>query len=356
MGKGGGALSMWIKEFTALVFTQTIQAFIYAIIISIILFGMVSGTDSISADDNNASLGLMATFALLSVFKVEEMTKKIFGIGDTKASHKNAMRSIAKTAIAAKLGSRVLNNVGKVLGGAKSINKAGQDRRKAKARLQEDMKDNGFAMKDGKAVYVGKGKGGSSAGASTSTMSAAQKQYYDAAKAAKAGGDMDGYHANMELAAAVRKGEQAIMSASNAGSSGDVISDSAKRRMKNALRSYEDQLSEINKARDEGIKDIFSGLTESVGAGVGAITGGILGGADGDIDELLQGIMAGAGVGDTLGKNAVDGLDRAVQFAKRNANRQRGVSSSNLKKTISEYKSAIEDLNVKYGTNDVSDI
>ena len=33
-----------------------------------------------SPDDNNAALGLMATFALLSVFKVEDLTKKIFGI------------------------------------------------------------------------------------------------------------------------------------------------------------------------------------------------------------------------------------------------------------------------------------
>ena len=35
-GKKGGVLGSWIKEFCTLVFIQTIQAFIYAIIISVI--------------------------------------------------------------------------------------------------------------------------------------------------------------------------------------------------------------------------------------------------------------------------------------------------------------------------------
>lgn len=341
MGKGGGALSSWLREFTALVFTQTIQAFIYAIIISIILFGMVNVNEEISASDQNSALGLMATFALLSVFKVEELTKKIFGIGDTKASHKNAMKSIAKTAIAAKLGSRVLNNAGKVLGGIKATNKAGQDRRKQKARLEEDMKDNGFEMQNGKAVYVGKGRSSSSGStSSTASSNGSGVRTIESGSDGFGGGAVDVSVPNVSIPAV----------------NTDVISDSAKRRMKNALRSYEDKLDEINKARNEGLKSIASGLTEFAASVPGAAMGGLLGGADGDIDEMLQGIMAGAGVGDTIGKNTIEGIDRAINFAKRNYKRQKGVSSNELKKTISSYKSAIEDINVKYGVNDVSDI
>lgn len=361
MGKGGGPLSVWLKEFTALVFTQTIQAFVYAMVISIILYGM-SSKGNITADDNNSALGLMATFALLSVFKVEELSKKIFGVGDTKASHKNAMKSIAKTAIAAKLGGRVLNNTGKFFGGVKAIGQAGQDRKKAKKRLTEDMKDNGF---DEKGNYIGKGKisgtngtSGSSSASSTAGMSAAQKKYYDAAKAAKANGDMDGYHKNMEFASLARTMEGGSSGGSAAGSSsgGADVSDAAKRRMKNALRTYEDKLSEINKARDEGWKNIASSIEESAGALVLGTAGGILGGADGDIDEMLQGIMAGAGAGDIIGKNVINGLDKSVNFLKRQAKREAGVSSKELKRTISMYKDSIENLNVQYGVNDVSDI
>lgn len=362
MGKGGGALSAWLKEFIALVFTQTLQAFIYAIIIVIIVYGL-KPNPSVSGDDQNAALGLMATFALLSVFKVEDLAKKIFGIGDSKASHKNAMQSIAKTAIAAKLGGRVLNNAGKVLGGVKAINKAGQDRRKVKSRLQEDMADNGYKMENGVAKYVGKNKNSknvistSSNIGSNSGMSDAQKKYYEAAKEAKARGDMAEYERNRELAAAVRKGEKAIASSiNNSSNNSDVISDAAKRRMTNALRNYEDRLSEINKARDEGIKSIASGLTESVTALAGGLTGGILGGSDGNIDEMLQGVLAGAGAGDVAGKHVIEGIDRATQFVKRNYNRKPGVSSKDLDASIKAYQDALEQANITYGITDVSDI
>lgn len=335
MGKGGGALSAWLKEFTALVFTQTIQAFIYAMIITIILFGVLPSDGTISSDDNNAALGLMATFALLSVFKVEDMARKIFGIGDSKASHKNAMKSIAKTAIAAKLGSRVLDNVGKVTGGIKAVNKAGQDRRKQKKRLEEDMKDNGYVRnKDGTATYVGKSKG------SSSNLNSSTGE----------GSFADNTASDNSATAGIDAAEKTA-----AKSTDNAISDAAKRRVKNALRNYEDKLAEIDKARNEGWKSIASGIMEAEGAKIGAVAGGLIGGADGDLDELLQGIMAGAGAGDIVGKNVVAAADRAIKFAERNMKRERGVSSKELKKTIEAYKAEAERQNVYYGSN-VDDI
>ena len=331
MGKGG-ALNAWLKEFTALVFTQTVQAFIYAIIITIILYGMGDETGSISANDNNAALGLMATFALLSVFKVEEMVKKIFGMGDTKASHGNAMKSIAKTAIAAKLGKRVLDNMGKVTGGIGAITKAGQDRKKTMKRFEEDMADNGFVKGDnGKLSYAGKGaqrgndslfnNTGGNGGANTSE--AAEQAVENASKAAAA--------------------NAAGMSAAD------------QRRMRNAFRSYEDKLSEIKKARNDGIKSIASGFTEGVGATFGATTGGILGGADGDLDEMLQGIMAGAGVGDAVGQGMVNTVDRALQFAQKNYKREAGMSNKEAKRILDSYKTAFNTTPVSYKNVSVDD-
>lgn len=356
MSKGGGSLSMWIKEFTALVFTQTIQAFVYAMVITIILFGMTDNTSTkVSSDDNNAALGLMSTFALLSVFKVEEMAKKIFGVGDTKASHGNAMRSIAKTAVAAKLGGRVLNNAGKVFSGAKAIGQAGQDRRKAKKRLDEDMKDNGFEMgADGKPKPISKGSSRGAGSSTGSPMSDGRQAYFDKAKAAKAKGDMEGYRYNMGVAVGMSK---AGGEGSGSGGSGNTeMSGASYRRVKNALRTYEDKAAEINKARNEGIKSMISGVVETVGAGVGATAGGLLGGADGNIDEMLQGMMAGAGLGDVAGKNMVDAVERATKFVQRNVNREAGMSNKKLQAAISEYKDALNKATVNYNSSSVDDI
>ena len=328
MGKGGGPLNAWLKEFIALVFTHTVQAFIYAIIISLILYGL-GNTTGVSPNDNNSALGLMAVFALTSVFKVEEMLKKIIGMGDSKASPKGAMKSLAKTAFAVQLGKRVLNNVGKVAGGIRSINQSRQDNRKAKERLKEDMEDNGFIKgADGKLTYVGRQSSAGSSGGNSSSSSSASTR----GGASSAGGG-----------------------SSATGASND-ISASDQRRMRNALRNYEDRASEIKKQRSEGIKSIASGTFEFVGAGVGAAAGGLIAGSDGNLDELVQGIIAGAGVGDAVGESAVNIVDKATKFVQRNYNRKSGISNKALKRSIDSYKDALKNSNVYHGSASVDDI
>ena len=336
MGGKGGALSVWIKEFTSLVFTQTLQAFIYAIVISIILFGMNTVSD-VNADDNNSALGLMATFALLSVFKVEELAKKI---ADTKAKPGNAMKSIAKTAIAAKLGKRVLDNAGKVFGGIGAITKSRQDRKKLNKRLQEDMEDNGFIKdKDGKVTYVkGKKVSGGAGPKATSASSNASGN----------GGSSDAENEVNEAVNNATNGMDATYKAE--------ISAADQRRIRNAMRTYEDKISEINKARNEGIKNIFKGSTEFIGSGFGAAAGGVFGGADGNLDEMLQGIMAGAGVGDALGESAVNAVDKAIGFVQRNYKRERGMSNKQLQDSLKAYKKAVDAAVVNYNIINVDDI
>ena len=335
MGKGGGgALSMWIREFTSLVFTQTIQAFIYTIIISVIMYGMINSKD-INGDDHNASMGLMATFALLSVFKVEEMSKRIFGIHDTKASPGNAMRSIAKTAFAAHLGKRVMDNLGKVTGGVGAWAKSGQDRKKLAKRMNEDMADNGFERgKNGKLEYVGKAKTASGRPASQGPSAHEGNPSPNLTDESDLNGNSRGRSStdNYEISATDR------------------------RRMRNALRSYEEKAAEINKQRNEGIKNIFSGITETASAGFFGTAGMVLGGADGNIDEAIQGILAGAGVGDTLGQSAVNAVDRATKFVQRNYKRDAGISSKELQKSISAYKDALNKASVNYNSSNVDDI
>lgn len=322
MGKGGGALNTWLKEFTALVFTQTIQAFIYAIVISIIMLGMGGKVDDttngISANDHNGAVGLMSVFALMSVFKVEEMARRIFGISDTKASTGSAMKSIAKTAIAASLGKRVLNNAGKILGGAKAINKAGQDRRKLAKRIDEDTADFGIKAKNSSDASL------NSRGGSRLTVSSS-------------GG------------AGTSGSDSAIPSNVAA------VSNSDKRKLREALRRYEDQLSEINKAKAEGWKSIASGMSEGVGSVIGGAAGGAFGAANGEIDDIVNGIMSGAGIGDTIGKGAVESVDRAINFVKRNYNRQAGMSNRQLRSKLDELTRTVESSGGNYNV-DVDDI
>ena len=328
MGKGGGALNTWLKEFTALVFTQTIQAFIYAIVISIIMLGMNgvvdSTTDGISANDHNGAVGLMSVFALMSVFKVEEMARRIFGISDTKASPGGAMKSLAKTAIAASLGKRVLNNAGKIIGGAKAVNKAGQDRRKLAKRIDEDKADFGI-----------KAKNSSDPALNTRTVSGGSST--SSGMRSSSGGTSTG------------AGDSVIPSNVAA------ISNSDKRKLREALRRYEDQLSEINKAKAEGWKSIASGMTESIGSVIGGASGAAFGAANGEFDSIVNGLMSGAGIGDTIGKGAVESVDKAINFVKRNYKHQAGMSNKQLRSKLDELTRTIESSGVSYNVDVVDD-
>lgn len=281
-GKKGAVLSSWIKEFCTLVFIQTIQAFIYAIIIALIC--NLQWSNISDTNDKNSAIGVIAVIALTSVFKVEEMVKKIFGIGSSKADVKGAMSSLAKTAIAWQFGKKVLDNGAKVAGGVKGIRDAAKGRAKLKQRMDRDLStfnegDNSNpALSDGQDPYM---------------------EYYNKAKAAKAAGDMEGYHKNMGIAAGMKKNMN-----SSSGANGAATSSKSGKNVRDynaMLDRYQDQLDELKKKKSDGIRQIIQGVGETTGAVPGAIAGAIIGGADGNLDEALRGTGVGMGIGDTIG-------------------------------------------------------
>lgn len=277
-GKKGAVLSSWMKEFCTLVFIQTIQAFIYALIISLIV---LMSFDSISdVNDRNASMGIISVIGLASVFKIEEMVKKIFGIGSTKADTKGAMASLAKTAIAWQFGKRVLDNGAKMIGGVKGIRDASKGRAKLKQRMNRDMST--FDGESDKAGALGEGQ-------------ESYREYYDKAKQAKLNGDMDGYRTNMGIAAGMKK-------AGAVGASGTSSKSGKNTRDYNAMMDkYQDQLDELKKKKRDSIRQIVQSVGETAGAIPGAVGGAIIGGADGNLDEAIRGFSVGAGIGDTIG-------------------------------------------------------
>lgn len=319
--KGGPVLNSWIREFCTLVFVQTIQAFIYAMIISLILeinFGAIS-----KVEDRNSGMAILAIIALTSVFKIEEMVKKIFGFGNSKADVRGAMSSLAKSAIAWNFGKRVLDNTSKVAGGIKAKQDAAKGRQKLKARMERD-----------KATFENGGDTALASGGNDTTNSTYQ-DYYEKAKQAKLNGDMDGYRTNMGIAAGMKK--------SGAGSSTGKAKDGKSIRDYNAMKDkYQDQLDELKKKRQEGTKQILRGLGETAGAVPGAVAGAIIGGADGNIDEALRGAGVGMGIGDSLGGAAADRVYSSASFAKSVPSKVGDAAS-----TVNKIRQAVRDQQIE---------
>lgn len=260
----GGALGNWFKEFLTLVFIQTLQAFIYAFIITLILsinFGAVN-----QVEYRNAGMGMFAVIGLASVFKIEAIVKKIIGFGNTKADVKGAMSSLAKTAIAWQFGKRVLDNGAKIAGGAGSIISS----RNAQNKLNRDMK-----MK----LSAGSGEGGSD-------------PWNNAVAAAENKSRLRG---SLPLPSGIGGG--VVSSGSSSGSS---------KNYNDMLESYQDKIAELKKKRSDGIKQIMKGVGETAVAIPGALGGALIGGASGELDDAIRGASVGAGIGDTIGGFAAD--------------------------------------------------
>ena len=69
----------WLKELCSLVFLQAIQAFIFAIVMALIISVMTpDNVSAIERSDLVASTGIIAVIALASISKLEDLIKKIF--------------------------------------------------------------------------------------------------------------------------------------------------------------------------------------------------------------------------------------------------------------------------------------
>lgn len=261
-GKSGGPLASWIKEFATLVFVQSIHAFIFAVIM-ILIMSTMDPAKAPSADDYNTGVGLMCIIALTSLFKIEEMIRKIFGISNTKADHGNALKSIAKTAVALKIGKRVLDNGKKFTGGVKKIRDSKQEANTVKKRYQEDLNDLGIKGALGSSTQPQK-----AAATSTQQQVTPQKteqkgvlgeqDYLKKAIAAKNDGDMDKYREYRGIQAGLNKAAKA-----------DVTTGKLDNQeyMKKAMEAKKD--GDMGKYRE--YRGIQAGLNKAAKANIGSV-------------------------------------------------------------------------------------
>lgn len=119
----GGIFGNWMKEIVSLIFTQTIQAFLLAIVLSIVVSAMgTSGSDGDASTKSSMAGGLLAIIALSQFGKIEGMVKEIFGFKAGPADFKSNTKGVSMAGLAM-LGAarRVGDNAGKVVGGAAGL-------------------------------------------------------------------------------------------------------------------------------------------------------------------------------------------------------------------------------------------
>lgn len=289
-----GVFNVWLKELCSLVFTQTVQAFLLAIILSIVLSVFSDGTQS---EASISAAGVISIIALASISKIELLVKKIFGIesqfGDPSMA--NGIKSVAGGILAAKSVGKIANNVPKMVTGYRETRGAKRDIARAQQRaarkmnlLKETMgadNDSATSVTNNSEVIDVNNNSNSSSNNGNNTIGGAS----DTSNTNNANNTSNTNNTN------------------SASSNSDAIKAKRadakyKERMLDIQEKYEDELAKAQKRKTEGRRKIVSGVSESIGAVGGAAAGFAVGAGSGDIS---RGIAFGIGAGDTIGKNAV---------------------------------------------------
>lgn len=334
-----GVFTTWVKEICALVFVQTIQAFILAVVISIIITFIAPNTSGdkiakLTDADSVSALGILCIVLLTSLTKMEQITKKIFGL-DSGILQNKPPHGLMASYMALKAVGRVFNNVPKVVGGIGSATLgAGLDKKKANSAMLTRLKRKGLD-KNGNTLGGSKpiaGVGGlpSAAGDSSNNdsnnINKWDDTHYKNAKEAYKSGDMDKYQKEMELQNAVDEARReysqklagAIISGSGSSKKQDKVDDYYK-----IMDKYDDELAKAKEKRRKGIQDAFSGGIETIGAAAGGMVGlsigSVSGLATGDLDQIHKATAYGIGVGDALGEHLTNAVASATTSIKSRA-------------------------------------
>jgi len=246
---GNGVFGKWFKEFATLVFTQAVQAFLLAIVMTIIISCLAE-----AKDDNgvNAS-GLLCIIALASFNKIELLIKQIFGIhSQFGPSMSDGARSMMKTGLAIKGVRQISDNASKIRDGLHNMNlgKAGMD--------ATNTVGNDEAFKKA----LSGNKDGLDKNDEDSNKEEVKKQLEE---------QVIRLHTldNVEDLTAAIKALSKDMQTSN------------KSDLQSKAKDYEDKW-------NEGRKQVNSGIRESIGASIGMAGGAIMGLAQGSNNYIIN--------------------------------------------------------------------
>lgn len=333
-----GVFTTWIKELCALVFVQTIQAFILAIVLSIMITFIVPSNGKFENTDDLSALGVLCIILLTSLTKMEQITKKIFGL-DSGILQNKPPHGLMASYMALKSVGRIFNNIPKIAGGVGNIIGAGTDKKKANAKMlsrlnKKGIDKNGNPIGSSPQINAPTGENNLLEGSMNSSRedTAIQEQMRNA-KRAMAG--------NATVPSRSNKSAAVGMDISVPNSRPQFEKDAEK-----IMDAYDDEIAKAKEKRRQGIQKIVSGAAETVGAGIGGMAGlsigSISGLATGDIDQVPKAMAYGIGAGDALGENLTKAVSSVAQGAK-----ARAKASSNLDKQLSQMENTLKIQNNK---------
>lgn len=340
----GGVLSSWIKEFATLVLIQTIQAFLFTIVIVLIV-----NTSQASADDNtkNSALGLIGIVGLASISKIEELVKKILGISSsvTDPSMKGGMSSLATGfAVANLVKNRVMTNSKKLAGGIKER----QDNKK-------DIKKNSKARVKANENYdrllraAGVGTASSAGGYSSVNTDVGSGSIDESIRELEANNLSAGGNGSPVGSGTNKNGKDINL----------LKLEELRQAHQNRMGDLDDKLDELKKKRRDANKKIASSIVESTVAITLTPGAAALGAAKGEVDDIIKAAGIGAAAGDFIGEKATSlsfavgggAVDTAKKIRKNNETMKKelqdymdkqtlrnGVTHSELKKAFRENK------------------
>ena len=304
-----GIFGKWLREFATLVFTQAVQAFLLAIVMTIIISCLGNSTGD--AETGNQAAGLLAIIALASFGKIEMLVKNIFGVtsqfGDPSLQA-GARGLTAGSVLAMKGGKRLLDNGSKLIQSHRQISEA----------------------KKGLAAYGTGETAGLEAGEEGAEGSAAIDKL-----AKQAGVDPAALKTVTEGAEDTLETSVQLQGLENLGQLNSAIN--------NLTRAMEKQSGGSNKEKyekmlEEGKNLRRSAIRENIGGAIGGTAGAIVGLAKGD--NIIETTLAGAGAGDALGEASAKSTAARIDYNKRN----KKLNDEINKLTEAEYERNIKDL------------
>ena len=347
LNSGNNIFSTWLKELCSLIFVQTFHAFLFAIIMSIIVKA-VSNQYLTTISGGIEAAGLLAVFALLSLPKLELLVKNIFGLTSSVADTSLAAgqrSSFAGGYLALKAGKKLLDNPRKIAGGLGRALIGQANLRKARnARNDQAAENETKDDEEEKKPAVKKTIKGYSGGSGTLT-------------------GLSKNMATAELTSAIKRLTTEV-SKQNANAN--------KQNKKSDLKELEKAIEDAKKERYEGLKTMFTGTAETVGALHGAVAGAVIGaGTNNNIGDYA---LKGAGAGDVIANTTINVVSSTYETGKKIApGIQAGIKANtpevkqaykriekDLKnkkmEQVNEYKKMIQKYNQKSGTKKKSNV
>lgn len=297
-----GVFGTWFKELASLIFTQTVQAFLLAIIMSIIVNALSSST----SNGATYGAGLLAIIALSQFGKIELLIKNIFGVtSQFGGSMQDGMGGLLAGAMALKLGKNVLDNGKKIVDGRRQSKLANREL----TNLQNEKKN----------LELG---------------GVADDAELNAQNALNAMGDTaDKFIDDAQTGAGMAAGARAFNGSSLGGGVGVSSSQidqliSALKEQTSTIKSQKadmdkkdnsDKLNDLNKKileaqnkKDAGKRLARSGVTESIGATYVGTMGAMVGLAQGD--NVIRNAATGAGIADRVIANRYERSQKKADY------------------------------------------